>query len=36
MDTRDDLDYITVIVQSNSTDREKWLPWWNKHVEIFY
>lgn len=34
--TRDDLDYITIIVPSNTTDRKKWLPWWKKHVDIFY
>ena len=34
--TRDEFDYITIIVPSNTTDREKWLPWWEKHVAIFY
>jgi hypothetical protein len=34
--TREDLDYVTYIIPSDTTDREKWLPWWKNHVTIFY
>lgn len=31
-----DSDYIIIIEATDSTDREKWIPWWQKHLEIFY
>lgn len=33
--TRIDLDYIKLIEITETTDREKWLPWWENHIEIF-
>ncbi len=34
--TRNDLDYIKYIIESNVTNREKWIEWWTRHLEIFY
>lgn len=33
--TRDDLKYIIYVDIINKTDRQKWLPWWENHMEIF-
>lgn len=33
--TRTDWNYITFIEPVDVTDREKWLPWWEEHIEIF-
>lgn len=29
------LDYITFIKETNITDKEKWIPWWENHMELF-
>ncbi|ARF09714.1 hypothetical protein Indivirus_2_93 [Indivirus ILV1] len=34
--TQTHLNYITYITESDITNREKWLDWWSKHIEIFY
>lgn len=34
--TRNDLDYIKYIIESDITNREKWIEWWTRHLEIFY
>ena len=34
--TRDDWDYVTYIDEVKITDRAKWIPWWEEHLEIFY
>ena len=34
--TRTDLNYIVEIVESEVTDKNRWLSWWFKHVDIFY
>ena len=31
-----DADYITIIEESDVTERDKWIPWWENHMEIFY
>lgn len=33
--TRTDWDYVIFIEPIDKTDREKWLPWWEDHIEIF-
>ena len=33
--TRDDLQYITFIDIIDTTDRTKWIPWWENHMDIF-
>ena len=33
--TRTDWNYITYIEPKDTTDRDKWLPWWEDHIEIF-
>lgn len=33
--TVEDKEYIVEIVCSDTTDREKWIPWWLKHLDIF-
>ncbi len=34
--TKTDVNYITIIEESDITDRKKWISWWIKHHEIFY
>jgi hypothetical protein len=33
--TRTDWDYITFVDMINNTDRDKWIPWWEEHLDIF-
>jgi hypothetical protein len=33
--TRTDLQYIVYVDQVDQTDRDKWIPWWENHMEIF-
>lgn len=33
---RDDWSYVTFIDEMDVTDRNKWIPWWSKHLDIFY
>lgn len=33
--TRNDLDYIVEIIEIEKTEREKWIPWWENHLDIF-
>lgn len=33
--TRTDWDYITYITISEKTDKKRWIPWWENHMEIF-
>lgn len=34
--TQNDLKYVTFVDIIDVTDRDKWLPWWENHMEIFY
>jgi len=33
--TRTDWDYVIFVEPMDTTDREKWLPWWEEHIDIF-
>ena len=33
--TRNDLEYVIYIDIVNDTDRTKWIPWWENHLDIF-
>lgn len=33
--TRTDWDYIVFVEPKDTTDREKWLPWWEDHIDIY-
>lgn len=33
--TRNDLEYITFIEPSDTTERDRWILWWEDHIDIF-
>ena len=33
--TQTNTDYIKIVEITDTTDRDKWVPWWEKHLDIF-